>query len=206
MPKKEIILLGAGGHCHSCIDVIETEEVFEIAGIVEQEGNDKKDSVLGYPIIGYDNELSKLKKQFDYAFITVGQMGSSVLRKKLYDTLVELNFIVPVIVSPLAYVSAHTKIENGTIVMHHSCVNAGAVIGNNCILNTKSLVEHDSKIGDNTHISTSAVVNGNSNIGSNCFVGSNSIVVNGAKLPDNYFFKAGKVIKDKADGKPQKGE
>ncbi len=206
MSKKEIILLGAGGHCHSCIDVIESEGVFEIAGIVEQERSNKTGSVLGYPIIGYDNELPKLKKRFDYSFITVGQMGSSVLRKQLYDALVKLDFIIPVIISPFAYVSGHAKIENGTIVMHHSYVNAGAEIGCNCILNSKSLVEHDSKIGDHTHISTSAVVNGNSNIGSNCFIGSNSTVVNGAKLPDNYFFKAGQVIKNNEDGKPQKGE
>ncbi len=203
MPKKEIILLGAGGHCHSCIDVIETEGVFEIAGIVEQEGSNKKGSVLGYPIIGYDNELSKLKEQFEYAFITVGQMGSSILRRKLYKTLTGLNFIVPVLISPFAHVSEHAKIKKGTIVMHQACVNAGASIGNNCILNSKSLVEHDSKIGDNTHISTSVVVNGNSIIGSNCFVGSNSTIVNGAKLPDDYFFKAGRVIKNKDDGKPQ---
>ncbi|MCK5541281.1 MAG: NeuD/PglB/VioB family sugar acetyltransferase [Desulfobacterales bacterium] len=206
MFENEIILLGAGGHCHSCIDVIEKEGVFNIAGIVEQKGKNQQNSGLGYPIIGYDNELSALKKRFDYAFITVGQMGSSTLRKKLYKALVELKFSIPIIISPFAHVSKHTKINDGTIVMHHACVNAGAVIGNNCILNTKSLIEHDSKVGDHTHISTGAILNGNSTIGSNCFVGSNATIVNGAKLPDNFFFKAGIVIKSEEDGKPQKEE
>lgn len=34
--KQDIILLGAGGHCRSCIDVIEQEGRFRIAGIVDK--------------------------------------------------------------------------------------------------------------------------------------------------------------------------
>ena len=33
--KEEIILIGGGGHCKSCIDVIEQEGKYQIAGIVD---------------------------------------------------------------------------------------------------------------------------------------------------------------------------
>jgi hypothetical protein len=47
--KPKIILVGGGGHCHSCIDVIEQEGKFEIAGIVDAiKGGEK---VLGYPVL-----------------------------------------------------------------------------------------------------------------------------------------------------------
>ena len=39
MNKKKIILIGGGGHCKSCIDVIESNNMFDIAGIVENTGN-----------------------------------------------------------------------------------------------------------------------------------------------------------------------
>ena len=32
---KKIILVGAGGHCKSCIDVIEKEKKFKIIGIID---------------------------------------------------------------------------------------------------------------------------------------------------------------------------
>ncbi|MBI4309254.1 MAG: acetyltransferase, partial [Candidatus Omnitrophica bacterium] len=35
MVKKNLILIGGGGHCKSCIDVIESENKFKIAGIVD---------------------------------------------------------------------------------------------------------------------------------------------------------------------------
>ena len=32
---KKIILIGAGGHCASCIDVIENEKKYEIIGLID---------------------------------------------------------------------------------------------------------------------------------------------------------------------------
>lgn len=35
MSKEKIILIGVGGHCKSVIDVIEAENKFDIAGIID---------------------------------------------------------------------------------------------------------------------------------------------------------------------------
>ncbi len=201
MPEKEILLIGGGGHCRSCIDVIETHSGFKIAGIIEKTGNNTGKSILGYPIIGCDNDLEILKKRYDYAFITVGQMGSSRTRKKIFSRLKQSGFILPVIISPLAHVSKHASLGEGSIVMHQAIVNAGSRVGSNCILNTKCLVEHDAIIGDHTHISTAAILNGGTRVGSGSFVGSNTTIVQGAGLPDNYFFKAGGLILSEKNGR-----
>ena len=158
MYRREIVLIGGGGHCRSCIDVIESAREFKIAGIVEQPGKNK--SILGYPVLGCDGDLEKLKTRYEYALITIGQMGSSMLRQKIFHQLKKLGFALPAVVSSLAHVSIHASLGEGTIVMHQALVNAGARIGRNCILNTKCLVEHDAIIGDHTHISTGAVLNG----------------------------------------------
>ena len=201
MPEKEIILLGGGGHCRSCIDVIESSQTFKIAGIVEQPGSNKTSLTLGYPVIGYDNDLAILKKRYDYALITVGQIGSSNTRQEIYNRLKKLGFTLPVIISPLAHVSKHAVLGEGTIVMHQAMVNAGAQIRKNCILNTRCLIEHDVKIGDHTHISTAAILNGEVVIGPGSFVGSNATIVQDVKLPANYFFKAGSLILSEKNGK-----
>ena len=40
----EIILIGTGGHARSCIDVLELEGKFELAGLVEKEQTDNFDN------------------------------------------------------------------------------------------------------------------------------------------------------------------
>ena len=130
---KKIILIGGGSHCKSVIDVVEQEGRFKIMGIIDNAeflGN----KVLGYSVIGSDLNLKTFSKKYDYALITVGQIKSPLVRMKLFSLVKEAGFSLPIIISPNAYVSKHSKIGAGTIVMHNAIVNANAFIGKNCIV------------------------------------------------------------------------
>ncbi len=191
-PKPKLLLLGGGGHCRSVIDVIEQEGKFEIAGIVDyKEMIGQK--VFDYQIIGCDDDLEKLFEKYRYAVVTVGQIGSAENRIRLFELLKEIGYKLPVIFSPLAYVSKYTIIDEGTVVMHHALVNAGAKIGKNCIINTKALIEHDVTIGDHSHISTGAIVNGGSIVAEDTFFGSNATSKEG--ILTEGFIKAGSLAK-----------
>lgn len=192
--KEKILLIGGGGHCRACIDVLEKENKFKIGGIV-----DKKEligqKVLGYKVIASDEDLKFLKKDYKYAFISVGQLHNFNNRMKIFEMLKNIGFEIPIIVSPFAYISKYTIIEEGTIIMHHALINSNAKIGKNCIINTKSLIEHDAVIGDFCHISTGAIINGGVNIGSCTFIGSGTITKQYISIPDKSFIKAGSLIK-----------
>jgi len=190
--KEKILLLGAGGHCHAIIDVIEQEDRFSIVGIVDNEKN-VGETILGYPIIGCDNDLKELRKKYKYAFVSVGQIKSPAIRVKLFHLLKEHNFEVPVIISPFSYTSKHASIEEGTIIMHHALVNSNVKIGKNCIINTKALIEHDVNIGNNCHISTGAILNGGVSVEDETFFGSNAISIEYNNVSG--FIKAGSVQK-----------
>jgi len=193
--SKELLLVGGGGHCHSCIDVIEQEARFTIAGVVEKPGEDLSGKIFDYPVLGTDDDLSVLRKDYSYALITIGQIKSAKLRMRLYEHLLELGFELPVIISPWSYVSPRAKIGQGTIVMHHALVNACVKVGANCIINSKSLVEHDTVIEDNCHIATGAVINGGSQVGKGSFVGSACNIKEGVTLDENCLLGMGTSLK-----------
>ena len=190
---KHLLLIGGGGHCRACIDVIEAEGKYRIAGIVERDG-ERRASILGYKVLGNDNDLPELLKKHPYALITVGQIKSSALRKKLFLQTQKLGFELPTVISPRAYISRHSSLGVGTIVMHDALVNSGAKIGNNCILNTKSLVEHDAIVEDHCHISTSSIVNGGTIIREQTFVGSNAMVRDNIEIGEKNIVGGGGVI------------
>jgi sugar O-acyltransferase (sialic acid O-acetyltransferase NeuD family) len=191
--KEEIILIGGGGHCKSCIDVIEKENKFRIAGIV-----DVKDrifqKVLSYEIIACDEDLKKLTKKYKNFFLTIGQINNVEKRREKFTFLKSLDVKFPVIISPLAYTSKYSFVDEGTIIMHKAFVNANVKIGKNCIINTNAIIEHDSQIGDNCHISTASVVNGECNIGDGTFIGSNSVIFNNVNIIENTIIGAGSVV------------
>ncbi|WP_319525432.1 acetyltransferase [uncultured Desulfosarcina sp.] len=172
---KDLILVGGGGHCKSCIDVIEQEGMYRIAGIVDVlEKLDEK--VLGYKIIATDEDIYSLTKEYDNFLVTIGQIESPERRQKIFKNLKALKAQMPIIISPYAYVSRHASIGEGTIVMHQALLNAGAIVGRNCIINSKSLIEHEAVIEDHCHISTGTIINGGSLVKEGSFIGSNSVI------------------------------
>jgi len=173
--KEDLILIGGGGHCRSCIDVIEMEGRFTICGIIDEK--EYLDATLStYPLLGREEDLCELVKSFKHFLITIGQIKSPEPRIRLFDYLKELGMVLPIIVSPLAHVSRQAMLAEGTIIMHDALVNAGASVGRNCIINTKALIEHDAVVEDHCHISTAAVVNGAAKVRRSSFIGSNAVL------------------------------
>ncbi|BAK72683.1 NeuD/PglB/VioB family sugar acetyltransferase [Arcobacter sp. L] len=190
--KEKIVLIGGGGHCHSVIDVIEQENKYEIIGIVDTKENIGK-KVLDYEVIACDDDLKTIFKTCKNALTTVGQIESNKIRVKIYNNLKQIGFNLPIIISPLSYVSKHSFIDEGTIIMHQALINANVKIGKNCIINTKALIEHDCVIGNNCHISTASVINGGVTVKENSFFGSNATSKQSIEIEG--FIKAGSLVK-----------
>jgi tetrahydrodipicolinate N-succinyltransferase len=138
---QKIILVGGGGHCMSCIDVIEASGAFEIIGFVDNTSSVQLNQKISF--LGSDKDLADLCKDEHCALVTVGQIKTSETRKKIFNLLQSLNFIIPTIVSPTSVIAKNAIIKEGTIVMHQCVINVSASIGKNCIINTKALLEHE---------------------------------------------------------------
>ncbi len=181
MNKPKLILIGAGGHAHACIDVIEQHGGYQIAGLVGM-SEEMHTQHLGYEVIATDGDLLQLAKDYQYALITVGQIQTPDHRIRLHQHVNKLGFQLPTIIAPSAHVSHHATVGSGSIVMHGAIINAGARVGSNCIINTRALLEHDVAVADHCHISTGAILNGDVKIGVGSFVGSGSIIKEGLTL------------------------
>jgi sugar O-acyltransferase (sialic acid O-acetyltransferase NeuD family) len=181
MIKHSIILIGAGGHARSCIDVIEQQGKYQIAGLIGMP-YEVHTQHLGYSLIGTDNDLPELAKAYQYALITVGQIQTAEHRIRLFQQAIQLGFQLPIIIAPTAYVSRHATLGDGSIVMHGSIVNAGVIVGNNCIINTRALIEHDATVEDHCHISTGAILNGDVTVGTGSFIGCGSVIKEGVAI------------------------
>lgn len=191
--KKNIVLIGGGGHCKSCIEVIESIEKYNIVGVLDLPSEYGK-KILNYEVIGNDNDYLKYKEQGCCFLVTAGQIKSASLRKRIFEKLESIDAEIETIIAPSATVSNYTEIGKGTIIMHHSIVNAGVRIGKNCIINTNSLLEHDVIVGNHTHVSTKAAVNGNVKIGNDSFVGSMSSISNGIVIGNEIVIGAASTV------------
>ena len=196
MSKPGLILIGAGGHARSCIDVIEQQGYYQIIGLIGI-AEEKQAHQLGYALIADDDALDKLANSCQYALIAIGQIKIAEHRQRLYQKAAKYGFEFPVIVSPTAHVSKHATIGAGSIIMHGAIVNAGATVGVNCIINTRAVIEHDTTVGDHCHISTGATLNGDVSVGSGSFLGSGCVVKEGISIGENCLVGMGLSVRHK---------
>ena len=109
-----LLLVGAGGHAASCIDVIELNGRYVVQGLVTSTAEIGK-QLLGYSVIGSDDDLPTLVSRCKNVLIAVGHIKTPEPRIRLFDELQRIGCEMPPIVSPRAYVSRHATLGKGTM-------------------------------------------------------------------------------------------
>ena len=197
--SKKILLIGGGGHCHSVMDSVLSENQYEQVGVVAKDKTNyeelKSDKLIRKYLIGIDAELSDLFLQgWREAFITLGSIGNPFGRIRIYDELKRIGFNIPTLLDLTATISQLSEIGAGSFVGKSAVVNAGSSIGQNSIINTGAIIEHDCNIGSFSHISTGTVLCGNVTIGDNSHIGAGTIVRQGIIIGKNVLIGAGSVV------------
>ena len=193
MPKK-ILLVGGGGHCKSVLDsLLELDQYSEI-GIIDLKENIGK-TILDIPIIGIDNDLYRYYSAgYKYAFVTVGSIGNTFLRDKLFNNLEQFGFKIPNIIDCSAALSRHVDMETGIFVGKKAVINAGSTIHKGAIINSGAIIEHDCIIGAFAHIAPGSVLSGEVQVGENTHIGANAVIRQQLKIGSNSTIGMGSVV------------
>lgn len=191
---KDILLIGGGGHCRSVLSSIKTMGKYNIVGILDTKEQVGK-IIDGVQVIGTDDEMNSLfYKGVKNAVITIGSIGDTSLRVKLYNKLKDIGFNLPIIIDKTAIVDNNCSIGEGTFIGKGSIVNSGTVIDKCTIVNTGVIVEHDCNIGEFSHLAPGSVICGNVKIGINTHIGANSTIIQEIEVGDNTLIGAGSIV------------
>lgn len=150
--------------------------------------------VMGYPILGTDQEIEHFLGSDNGFLVALGHLGSAEARAGLFTKAQAKGAVFPAFVTRDAFVDRTAQVGAGTIVMHRAFLNAGVVVGLNGIINTGAIIEHDAILGDHVHVSTGAVINGGVSLGSSSFVGSGVIIKQNIVVGPNVVVGAGAVV------------
>jgi sugar O-acyltransferase (sialic acid O-acetyltransferase NeuD family) len=203
--SHDLVLVGGGGHCQSCIDVIESTGQFRIVGIVDKPER-MGESVCGYRVFATDEDMKSLVAEYGSFLITLGQIKTAERRRQIFGWLQSLGARLATVVSSTARVARTASLGEGSIIMHQVLVNSEARIGKNCIVNSKALVEHGAAIGDHCHVAPGAVINGEVSVGTGAFVGSGAVCLEGVRIGEGAVIGSHVVVlRDVPDGVVYKG-
>lgn len=194
MPDKGLVLIGGGGHCKSVADSLSSiQDYTEVAitDLLMPAGS----KIGKYTIVGTDSILPHLYNEgFFHAFITVGSIKGTAIRRAIYRHAKDIGFRFPSIIDKSAEVSSSAAIHQGVYVGKKAVINAESSIGDFAIINTGCVIEHECRIGDFTHVSVGATVCGGCEIERDVFIGANATIIHGVRIGKNSIIGAGSVV------------
>lgn len=188
---KKLLLIGGGGHCHSVLDSVLSLNEYEQVGIIDK----VDDSYLDIHVIGIDEDIPRLFAEgWTEAVITVGSVGNTGIRRRLYKMVKEIGLTIPTIVDPTAVIGRGVTIGDGSYVGKKAVINVGSSVGVCAIINTGAIIEHDCHVGDFSHISPGSVLCGQVSVGNDSHVGAGSTVKQLIMVGDNALVGSGSVV------------
>lgn len=188
---NKLLLIGGGGHCKSVLDSVLSLGVYSEVGIVD---NNNKE-MFGVPVVGTDADLLELKKKgWSNAFVTVGSIGDTLLRRRLYRMISDIGFDIPVIMDTTAAIARDVYLGEGTFIGKNAVINTGAEIGACCIINSGAIIEHDCSVGSFSHISSGTVLCGEVEVGDDSHIGAGSTVRQQIVIGFSAIVGAGSVV------------
>ena len=180
-----IYLYGAGGHAKVILEILQAQQVHDVAVIDET----KEGMLLDIPIVG-----TSVPENVTSADSLIIAIGNNSFRKHISATNSGLKYTTAI--HPSSNISPRTIMGEGTAVMAGVSINADTMVGRHCILNTNCSVDHDCKIDDFVHISPNAALAGNVNVGEGTHVGISACVIQGIKIGKWAIVGAGAVVID----------
>lgn len=192
--RKQLVLLGGGGHCRSVLDSARRTGMYgEI--VITDVDMAAGTEFMGSRVVGNDDMLSQLFQDgIRMAFVSMGSIKSTKMRRKLCQLAVKEGFEFPNIIDPSASVSEYAVLGKGIFVGKNAVINAGAEIGDMAIINTGAIIEHGCRIGCFSHVSVGAVICGDSDIGDSVFIGANATIIQGVNVGIGSIVGAGSLV------------
>ena len=181
--KKDIVIIGAGGHGKVVIDCVEQENKYAIGAIVDD--NYKNRTVFNFKVEQKNNTSGYLGKHVIIA------VGDCMTRKNIASQLTS-EFVTTI--HPTAVISKYAKVGNGCQIFANAVINPDANIGNHVIINTGAIVEHDCFVDDFVHLSPNSCIGGGVTIGTCTHIGIGTSVIQGVKIGKNVVIGAGAVV------------
>jgi acetyltransferase-like isoleucine patch superfamily enzyme len=197
---KKILLFGGGNQVHYTIDIIEKENKYEIAGIIDSVhpiGSER----YGYKVLGRQDNLISIVDEYkiDAGLITIGDNWSrSIVYNAIIQQMPSFEFINAI--HPSVIIGKNVELGFGIVMMAGVIVNPLAKIGNFTFFATGCQIEHDCIIEDYASVSAGSVMGGYVTVGKFSAITLGVTILDRLKIGENSVIGSGSlVLKDIPD-------
>jgi len=192
---ENILIIGASGHAKVIIDIVEKENRFRIAGLIENTYKKPGLKCCGHEIIGTEESIPVIMKELKVSggIVAIGDNWNRAnVAKAIMKVAPGFRFVSAV--HPSAQIARDVTIGDGTVIMAGTVINTATKIGRFCIINTNASVDHDCIMEDYSSIAPGAAIGGTVTIGAFSAISIGANIVHKVKIGEHTVVGAGATV------------
>jgi sugar O-acyltransferase (sialic acid O-acetyltransferase NeuD family) len=191
---KKVVIFGTGDFARIASVYLSKDSPHEVAAFTVHEAYRKADSLLGKPIVIFE-QLERLYPPEQYSmFVAMGFRGVNKMRAGVYEECKKKGYELISYINSRAIQWGEIEMGDNCFVFEANVIQPFVRLGNDVILWSGNHVGHDSKIGDHCFITSHTVISGNVTIGPYSFVGVNATIRDGITIGAENVIGAGALI------------
>jgi sugar O-acyltransferase (sialic acid O-acetyltransferase NeuD family) len=194
MDKKRLIIIGAGETAHLAYEYFTFDSDYKVIAFSVEQQYQVEDRVNGLPVIPLENLPGSFSPASHTAFVAVSSTKLNRVRKRIYQDVKNMGYMLASYVSSRAFVWRNVRIGDNCFILEDNTLQPFVEIGNNVTLWSGNHIGHRSKISDNCFITSHVVVSGFCVVKENCFIGVNSTISDSVTIEKDCVLSLGSVI------------
>jgi sugar O-acyltransferase (sialic acid O-acetyltransferase NeuD family) len=198
---KDLVIFGTGAIAELADLYFREDTNRRVAGFTVDAAYKTSDSLLGRPIVPFDEVEAAFSPDAHDLFVALSYTGLNKLRRARVDAAKAKGYAIANYISSRATrFSTFVPAEN-QFILEDNTIQPFAKIGRNVTLWSGNHIGHHSQIAEDTFIASHVVVSGGVSIGPRCFVGVNVTIRDNVHVGADCVLGAGSlVLKDVPDG------
>ncbi|NQS94643.1 acetyltransferase [Yersinia enterocolitica] len=166
-----------------------------VIGVITKDRKPLHSIFDGVPFLSYDEIILSYSPEDIDLVNGIGALpGNNEIRENIYSSFSCKGYRFASVISPHAYISKFSILEEGVQIMASATIQVGASIGKNTIVNTGAIVDHDCIVGPHNHIAPGAVLSGGVRTHPKVHIGTGANIIQGIDIGENCIIAAGVTI------------
>lgn len=190
----KILLFGCGKIAEVYAALIESEELFDVAGFTVDRAFLDRDRFLSRPVVPFEDVREHFPPAQTAMAIAIGYHDANRVRAAKFEAARNMGYRLPPVVSRHAWTPPGFTAGEGAIVMDRVSVQAGASIGANAAVWSGTVVGHHARIGEHCWIASNSTIGSSTTVGARCLFGLGVTIGHGIELGDGCFIGASAVV------------
>lgn len=184
---QDVVVYGTGGTARDILESLEDSNAdrrqWNILGFLDDNPEMRGRAVMGYAVLGGGEALEALPAlRSTKVVLGMANDRNLLVRKTVRARLGLAADPFPVIVHPLAVVSRHSQIGEGTVSLSSSVCSNHATVGRHVVVLQSTVIAQDAVVGDYATFSSNIATGGSFRIGEGSFVGLGASILPGVVI------------------------